>query len=86
MYLLGHTDPKFTMRVYQHVLNMGGSAPNELEKVLGCTCDEAFTILTGRDIRGLIEDPHEIMVRNSRDASSGWEQKTPQMLGFSESG
>ena len=25
MYLLGHTDPKFTMRVYQQVLDLGGS-------------------------------------------------------------
>jgi Phage integrase family len=27
MYLLGHTDPKFTMRVYQQVLDLGGAAP-----------------------------------------------------------
>jgi hypothetical protein len=27
MYLLGHSDPKFTMRVYQQVLDMGRPAP-----------------------------------------------------------
>jgi hypothetical protein len=26
MYLLGHTDPTLTMRVYQQVLDMGGAA------------------------------------------------------------
>jgi integrase len=51
MYLLGHTDPKFTMRVYQQVLDLGGSAPEQLERVLGCTVDEAFTLLSGRELR-----------------------------------
>jgi integrase len=37
MYLLGHTDPTLTMRVYQQVLDMGGAAVDTLEKVLGCT-------------------------------------------------
>ena len=31
MYLLGHTDPTFTMRVYQQVLDMGGAVPVQLE-------------------------------------------------------
>jgi integrase len=57
MYLLGHRDPKFTMRTYQQVLNMGGGAEDQLESALGCTCGEAFVVLTGRDVRGLIEDP-----------------------------
>jgi integrase len=51
MYLLGHTDPKFTMRVYQQVLDLGGSAPERLERVLGCTVDEAFSLLSGRELR-----------------------------------
>jgi integrase len=51
MYLLGHTDPKFTMRVYQQVLDLGGSAPERLELVLGCTVDEAFSLLSGRELR-----------------------------------
>jgi hypothetical protein len=51
MYLLGHTDPKFTMRVHQQVLDLGGSASEQLERVLGCTVDEAFSLLSGREHR-----------------------------------
>jgi hypothetical protein len=51
IYLLGHTDPKFTMRVYQQVLDLGGAAPEQLELVLGCTVDEAFWLLSGREPR-----------------------------------
>jgi integrase len=64
MYLLGHRDPKFTMRVYQQVLNMGGGGQDQLERSLGCTCEEAFVVLTGRVVRGLIEDPLGKMPRN----------------------
>ena len=64
MYLLGHRDPKFTMRVYRQVLNMGGGAQYELETALGCTCEEAFVVLTGRVVRGLIEDSAANMPRN----------------------
>jgi hypothetical protein len=28
MYLIGHTGPALTMRVYQQVLDMGGTAPD----------------------------------------------------------
>ncbi len=52
MYLLGHTDPKFTMRVYQQVLDLGGANSEQLELVLGCTADEAFW-LSGREPRTL---------------------------------
>lgn len=45
MYLLGHTDPNLTMRVYQHVLDLSGSAQEQLEEPLGCTVDEAFWVL-----------------------------------------
>jgi hypothetical protein len=48
MYLLGHTDPKLTMRVYQQVLDMGGGAIEVLERVLGCTVDEARETWSGR--------------------------------------
>ena len=49
MYLLGHTDPTFTMRVYQQVLDMGGGAVQALERVLGCTIHEALAIYSGRE-------------------------------------
>ena len=86
MYLLGHRDPKFTMRTYQQVLNMGGGAEGQLESALGCTCGEAFVVLTGRDVRGLIEDPAATMPRNVTRGSSVQNEKAPQTRGFSESG
>jgi integrase len=49
MYVLGHTDPTLTMRVYQQVLDMGGAAVERLEGVLGCTIQEAFVTYTGRE-------------------------------------
>jgi Phage integrase family len=49
MYLLGHTDPTLTMRVYQQVLDMGGAAVEQLEGVLGCTIQEAFMTYSGRE-------------------------------------
>ena len=48
MYLLGHTDPTLTMRVYQQVLDMGGAAVEQLEGVLGCTIQEAFVTYSWR--------------------------------------
>jgi hypothetical protein len=39
------------MRVYQQVLNMSGGAQDQLESALGCTCEEAFVVLTGRVVR-----------------------------------
>jgi hypothetical protein len=39
------------MRVYQQVLDLGGAAPEQLELVLGCTVDEAFWLLSGREPR-----------------------------------
>jgi hypothetical protein len=29
---------------------MGGTAPDQLEALLGCTVDEAFTLLSGREV------------------------------------
>ena len=57
MYLLGHTDPKLTMRVYQQVLDMRGDAGERLEKVLGCSVEEAFETLSGRGDCGPNRDP-----------------------------
>jgi Phage integrase family len=51
MYLLGHTDPKFTMRVYQQLVDLGAAAPEQLELVLGCYVDEAFWLPSGRESR-----------------------------------
>ena len=86
MYLLGHRDPKFTMRVYQQVLNMGGCAQDQLESALGCTCEEAFVVLPGRVVRGLIEDQTVKMPRDPSPGPSIENEEAPQMRGFSESG
>jgi integrase len=53
MYLLGHPDPTLTMRVYQQVLDMRGSAPEQLERVLGCSVDEALALLSGREVSAM---------------------------------
>ena len=37
MYLLGHTDPTLTMRVYQQVIDMGDGGVQTLEQAIGCT-------------------------------------------------
>jgi hypothetical protein len=39
------------MRGNQQVLDLGGAAPGQLELVLGCTVDEAFWLLSGREPR-----------------------------------
>lgn len=48
MYLLGHKDPKFTMAVYQHVLDVSADTDAALNELLGCAPDEAFVIFSGR--------------------------------------
>ena len=50
MYLIGHTDPTLTMRVYQQVIDMGEGGLQTLEKLIGCTLDEAFALLSGRGV------------------------------------
>ncbi|MBJ7519830.1 MAG: site-specific integrase [Solirubrobacteraceae bacterium] len=50
MTLMGHTDARFTMSVYQQVLDMGAEEWRALPDVLGCTPQEALGILTGRSV------------------------------------
>ena len=45
MYLLGHKDPKFTMAVYQQVLDVSADTERDLEQLLGCTPEDAFRCL-----------------------------------------
>jgi hypothetical protein len=47
MYLLGHTDPKLTLAVYQQVIDMGRGSIEILEQALGCTLAEARAIFNG---------------------------------------
>jgi integrase len=48
MYLLGHTDAKLTLSVYQQVLDMGAGLIDVLEGVLGSSLAEACDVLSGR--------------------------------------
>jgi hypothetical protein len=56
MYPLGHTDPRFTMRVYEQVFDAGPQTVAELETVLRCSLEEAFAIYSGRQVFGLKPD------------------------------
>jgi integrase len=51
MYLLGHTDAKLTLSVYQQVLDMSGDAVDTLEEVLGGDLDDIAELLNGRTRR-----------------------------------
>jgi hypothetical protein len=48
MYLLGHTDAKLTLSVYQQVLDMSAGSIEVLEGVLGCSLQDAYDVLTSR--------------------------------------
>jgi hypothetical protein len=50
MYLIGHTNPTLIMRVYQQVLDMGDAGVETLEKAIGCSLPDAFTLLSGRGV------------------------------------
>ena len=63
MYLIGHTDPTLTMRVYQQVLDIGSGTLGALERVLGCTLEEACAIWSERADWGLIADPRHDPLR-----------------------
>jgi integrase len=57
MYLMGHTDAKFTMGVYQQVLDMGPGSVEALETALGCTLDEARAAYVGHGVLPPISHP-----------------------------
>jgi hypothetical protein len=75
MYLLGHTDPTLTMRVYQQVLDMGGGAIETLERVLGCTIEEALATYSGREGLGTrgenVPERRRLRGRESAETRSG---------------
>ncbi|MCW3000638.1 MAG: site-specific integrase [Solirubrobacterales bacterium] len=52
MYLMGHTDAKFTMSVYQQVMDVDDDAIDALEDLIGCDLDAALALLCGRERRG----------------------------------
>jgi integrase len=72
MYLMGHTDAKLTLSVYQQVLDVGTGSIDVLEAVLGCSAGEACEVLCGRPVR------EPVYVANASPAT-----KTPSELGIS---
>ena len=50
MHLPGHTDPTLVKPVYQQVLDTGGAVQEQVERLIGCTADEALDLLSGRDV------------------------------------
>ena len=51
---MGHTNPNFTMSVYQHVLDMTAGAQEIFESVTGASFQEAFAILSERDLQTIL--------------------------------
>jgi hypothetical protein len=51
MYLLGHTDAKLTLSVYQQVLDVGPGSVELIEQLLGTSLDEARDVLCGHTAR-----------------------------------
>jgi len=87
MYLLGHMDPTFTMRVYQQVRDMRGSAPEQLEAVLGCTVDEALALLSGREVLPMKSQSTGEKRRSTEPKSRGPRRRKPALgAGFRKSG
>lgn len=68
MYLIGHTDPTLTMRVYQQVLDVGEGALDALERVLGCHPEEACAIWSERADWGPMADPAAKRLRGRSSA------------------
>jgi Phage integrase family len=85
MYLLGHTDAKLTLSVYQQVLDMGTGSIEVLETVLRCSLQEACEVLTGRD---LVASSYPARVRRSEQlrGAAHERRKAPITRAFRESG
>jgi len=54
MYLLGHTDPKLMMSVYQQVLDLSAEGERTLARVLGGDLVEVGPMLSGRSQNGAL--------------------------------
>jgi hypothetical protein len=58
------------MRVYQQVLDMGGAAPEQLERLIGCSVEEALDLLSGREVWTLKGHSAEKGRRGAGDGSA----------------
>ena len=77
MYLLGHTDPRFTMRVYEQVFDAGPQTVAQLETALGCSLQEAFAIYSGRQVSGLKPDSAQKTPRGAVGSSRSSKRHAP---------
>jgi hypothetical protein len=71
-------EPTVIMRVYQQVMEMGDAGVQTLEKVIGCTLGEAFTLLSGRGVLATNRQPAK-KTPPSPMRRGGW--KAPKPLG-----
>lgn len=86
MYLMGHTNAKFTMSVYQQVLDTGRGAVEALEAVLGCTLAEARELYIGHGVLPRIPTRERKRPPLSSRARPGRPEKWLVCRGFRRSG
>jgi Phage integrase family len=85
MYLLGHTDSSFTMRVYQQVLDTGGGAVDVLEEVLGTSMEEACAIYSGRGAGPVLNEALSTAgSRSSRVTRPALDRNDSALVGLSQ--
>ena len=86
MYLLGHTDPKLTLAVYQQVLDLGRGSVETLEQTLGCTLAEARAIFNGEapapGVLGTKAEPRTKNASAAADRRAGRRKKKAGLQGL----
>ena len=76
MYLLGHTNAKFTMRVYQQVLDVGADTGRQLAQRLGASPEDALIQPSGRSL----DAPKSVTAETSWDPSENAETRSASGL------
>ena len=88
MYLVGHTDPKLTLGVYQQVLDLGMGSVEILEQALGCTLAEARAIFNGESpqprVSGTNPEPATKNASAAGDSRAGEAGETSRFAGNSQ--
>jgi hypothetical protein len=68
MYLLGHTDSRFTLRVYQQVLDAAPGSVDVLEQLMGCSREDAREIFESGGVAAPARD--RVLRTNSEQSRS----------------
>ena len=88
--LLGHTDPRMTLGVYAQLLKLGHGNVRALERVMGCTRDEARAIFESEQPAAVqfrpISDPREKKASGPRSAGAATVPKSAPTQGIQSSG